>query len=207
MGYREVPVASDVCLGCKQTVEEGTALCPACGSPIDVVQFAELELKLKPHLRQTRTALGVATGLFGLCLLVLMAVQASGPVLAMTTLGTLVFGGCFLSSASRPLAASTIALAFFASLQIAVIAEGRAWLLFQGFLVVTLKAVLAVALATGVRAGLRMRDIRRQTRPRDRKIAAAVVAATVLVGIAIGAWQSREEARAYATDTTTGYAD
>jgi hypothetical protein len=196
MGYRDVPVEAETCLGCRTNVDQGTALCPACGAPIDITQFAELELKLKPHLRQARTALGVATGLFGLCLSLLFALGASGTMLMTSALGTALFGACFVMSAWRPLAASAVALATFSALQISVIAQGRMWLLFlQGWLVITLKVVLVVLLATGVRAGLRVRDIRRQSRPRDRKVAVTVIAATLAAGIVLGLWtRAREEA-------------
>src|SRR4051812_47896043 len=111
MGYRDVPVETETCLGCHATVDQGTALCPTCGAPIDITQFAELELKLKPHLRQARTALGVATALFGLCSLLLLAIQVSGVILLTSAIGTALFGACFALSFWRPLAASTVALA------------------------------------------------------------------------------------------------
>jgi hypothetical protein len=197
MAYREVPVGTESCLGCGGQVEQGTALCPSCGSPIDVAQFAELELRLKPHLRQARQALAVATALFACCLLLLMSMAAPGPILMASAMGVAIFGGCFLISLRRPLAASVTALAIFTSLQIATIAEGRIWLfVMQGWLVMVLKVILIVLLAAGVRAGLRARDIRRQSRPSDRRIAAAVIALTVVAGIALGIWsRAREEAR------------
>jgi hypothetical protein len=197
MGYREVPVGTETCLGCNTAVEEGTALCPSCGAPIDVGQFAELELKLKPHLRQARSALGVATALFGLCLLLLAALRAPASTVVTAALGTLVFGGCCLLSRWRPLAASLAALSVFSALQIAVIAQGRMWVLFQGSIIVALKVILLVLLVGGVKAGLRVRDIRRETRPRDRKVGAAVVAATLAGGIALGLWVRHQEAVRY----------
>ena len=197
MGYREIPVGTETCLGCNLVVEEGTALCPACGSPIDVEPFAELELKLKPHLRQARTALAVTTTIFATCLLLVVMMQVRGLTLWTALAGTLVFGGCCLWSIWRPLAASVTALAFFSALQISVIAHGHLWMLFQGSIVVALKVILVVLLVSGVMAGLRARDLRRQTRPRDRLIAATVVAATLTAGIALGLWARREEARAY----------
>jgi hypothetical protein len=197
MGYREIPVGTETCLGCDGVVEEGTAICPACGSPIDISHFAELELKLKPHLRQARMALAVASSIFGSCLLLLMMLQVRGPTLWTAALGTLLFGGCCAWSIWRPLGASVTALAVFCALQVAVVAHGHLWMLFQGSIIVMLKVVLLVLLVGGVQAGLRLRDLRRQTRPRDRPIAAAVVAATLTAGIALGLWARREEARAY----------
>jgi hypothetical protein len=197
MAYREVPVGTEPCLGCGGEVEQGTALCPTCGSPIDVAQFAELELRLKPHLRQARQALAVATALFGCCLLLLASMAAPASILLSSMLGVVVFGGCYLLSLRRPLAASVTALSIFTGLQVATIAEGKVWLfVLQGWLVMVLKVVLVVLLAAGVRAGLRARDIRRQSRPADRKLAAAIVALTVLAGIALGVWsRARDDAR------------
>jgi hypothetical protein len=207
MGYREVPVGTETCLGCRLAVEEGTALCPACGSPIDISQFAELELKLKPHLRQARTALGVATALFGVCLLLLIMLGAPGPTMATALLGTALFGGCCLLSIRRPLAASLTALAVFSALQIAVIAQGHMWLLFQGTVVVALKVILLVLLVGGVRAGLRVRDIRRQARRSDRLLAAALVAATLVGGVGLGLWIQHVDARVQPTDEASDSMD
>ena len=193
MGYREIPVGTETCLACNTAVEEGTALCTACGAPIDVAQFAELELKLKPLVKQARTALWVAMGLFATCFLLLFSLEAPPSTLASAAFGTLLFGGCCLLSARWPLAASVTALSIFSMLQIAVIAQGRLWMLFQGSVVVALKVILFVLLVGGVRAGLRIRDIRRQTRPGDRKVAAAIVAATLAVGIGLGLWVHRQE--------------
>ena len=197
MGYREIPVGTETCLGCDGVVEEGTTLCPACGSPIDISHFAELELKLKPHLRQARMALAVAASIFGSCLLLLLMLQVRGPTLWTAALGTLLFGGCCAWSIWRPLGASVTALAVFSALQIAVVAHGHLWMLFQGSFIVMLKAILLVLLIGGVRAGLRVRDLRREARPRDRTLTAVVVAATVTAGIALGLWARREEARSY----------
>ena len=199
MGYREVPVGTETCLGCNTAVEEGTPLCPTCGAPIDVEQFAELELKLKPHVRQGRTALGVATFLFALCFLLLASLEAPAPMLVTSGLGTLLFGGCFLTAARWPLAASATALSVFSALHIAVIAQGRLLLLLQGWLVVVLKVILFVLLVGAVKAGMRIRDIRRLARPSDRRVGAAVVGMTLAAGIALGLWvRHREEASIYA---------
>jgi hypothetical protein len=200
MGYREVPIGTERCLGCNSAVEEGTAICPTCGAPIDVSQFAELELKLKPHLRQARTALGVATAIFATCVLLLAALDAPPATLVTAGFGAVVFGGCCLLSVWRPLAASVIALSIFSALQIAVIAQGHLWMLFQGAVVVALKVILFVLLIGGVRAGLRIRDIRRQTRPGDRKLGAALIAATLVAGVTLGLWVRHEEALAYQAD-------
>jgi hypothetical protein len=190
----------ETCLGCNAAVEEGTALCPTCGSPIDVGQFAELELKLKPHVRQARAALGVATALFALCLLLLFSLGAPSATLVTAAFGTILFGGCCVLARWRPLAASVIALAVFSALQIAVVAQGRLWVLFQGSVVVALKVILLVLLVGGVKAGLRIRDIRRETRPRDRKVAAALIGATLAVGIGLGLWVRQQEIAAYSGD-------
>ena len=101
-------------------MDEGTALCPTCGAPIDVGQFAELELKLKPHVRQARAALAVATAIFAMCFLLLASLDAPAPTLVTAGFGVGLFGGCCLLSAWRPLAASVIALSVFSALQIAV---------------------------------------------------------------------------------------
>jgi hypothetical protein len=198
MGYRAIPVGTETCLACNTAVEEGTALCTTCGAPLDVGQFAELELKLKPLLRQARTALWVALALFAVGFLLLFSLGAPPATLATAVFGTLLFGGCCLLSARWPLAASVTALSLFSALQIAVIAQGRLWMLFQGSVVVALKVILVVLLVGGVKAGLRIRDIRRQTRPRDRKVAAAIVGATLAAGIGLGLWAHRQElANAY----------
>ncbi|HET6151203.1 MAG TPA: hypothetical protein VFH68_26940 [Polyangia bacterium] len=193
MGYREIPVGTETCLACNTAVEEGTALCTACGAPIDVAQFAELELKLKPLVRQARTALWVAMMLFATCFLLLFSLEAPSSTLATAAFGTLLFGGCCLLSARWPLAASVTALSIFSALQLAVIAQGRLWMLFQGSVVVALKVILFVLLVGGVKAGLRIRDIRRQTRPGDRKVAAAIVGATLAVGLGLGLWVHHQE--------------
>jgi hypothetical protein len=198
MGYREIPVGTEKCLGCNGAVEEGTAICPICGAPIDVSQFAELELELKPLLRQARSALAVATGIFAVCFLLLASLMASPATLVTAAFGMALFGGCCLLSAWRPLAASVIALSVFSALQIAVIAQGHLWMLFQGAVIVALKVILFVLLLGGVKAGLRIRDIRRQTRPRDRKIGAALIAATMIAGVTLGLWVRSLEASAYA---------
>ena len=112
-------------------------------------------------------------------------------------LGTLLFGGCCLLSRWRPLPASVIALSVFSALQIAVIAQGRMWVLFQGSIIVALKVILFVLLVGGVKAGLRVRDIRRETRARDRKVGAAVIAATLAGGIALGLWVHHQERAFY----------
>jgi hypothetical protein len=200
MGYREIPIGTETCLGCNGVVEEGTAICPACGAPIDIGHFAELELKLKPHIGQARTALGVATMLFALCLVLLFAVDAPSSTLVTAAFGTLLFGGCCVMSLRRPLAASVSALAVFSALQIAVIAQGRLWILLQGSVVVALKVILFVLLVGGVKAGLRIRDIRRESRPRDRQVAAGIIAATLGVGIALGLWVRHQEVAAYQDD-------
>jgi hypothetical protein len=194
MGYREIPVATEACLGCKQTVDEGTAICPGCGSPIDIAQFAELELRLKPYLRQARGALGVATVIFGLGLWVLAAIGASSSSMgvASAAVGTVLFGGCFLISARRPLLASALALSVFTALQMAVVVRGDFWLLFQSSFALALKVILVVLLAGSVQAGLRIRDIRRQSRPRDRRLALAAVALTTVAGLALGLWERAE---------------
>jgi len=197
MGYREVPVGTETCLGCNAVVEDGTALCPTCDAPIDVAQFAELELKLKPHVRQARTALAVSTFLFVLCLLMLFSLRASLSAVATAGFGALLFGGCYVLSARRPLAASVTALSVFSALHIAVVAQGRAWLLFQGSVVVALKVILFVLLAGGVKAGLRIRDIRRQSRPSDRRFAGLLVGATLAAGIGMGLWVRHREVAAY----------
>jgi len=193
MGYREIPVGTETCLACNAAVEEGTSLCTACGAPIDVAQFAELELKLKPLVKQARTALWVATILFASCVLLLFSLGAPPSTVGTAVFDTLLFGGCCLLAGRRPLAASVAALSIFSALHIAVIAQGRMWMLFQGSLVVALKVVLFVLLVGGVRAGLRIRDIRRQTRPRDRKVAVAIVAATLAVGAGLGLWARHQE--------------
>jgi hypothetical protein len=200
MGYREIPVGTETCLACNTTVEEGTALCTSCGAPIDVGQFAELELKLKPHLRQARTALWVATMLFAVCFLLLLSLGAPPSTLVTAVFGTLLFGGCCLLSARWPLAASVTALSIFSALQIAVIAQGRLWMLFQGSVVVALKVILFVLLVGGVKAGLRMRDIRRETRPRDRRVAATIVGATLAAGVGLGLWVHHQEVAAACAD-------
>lgn len=181
-------------------MEEGTALCPTCGAPIDVGQFAELELRLKPHLRQARAALAVATAIFGMCFLLLVGLEAPAPALVTAGFGVAFFGGSCLLSAWRPLAASVIALSVFSALQIAVIAQGHLWMLFQGAVVVALKVILFVLLIGGVKAGLRIRDIRRQTRRHDRKVVAAVVATTLAAGVVLGLWVRRLEIDAYSSD-------
>ena len=112
-----------------------------------------------------------------MCFLLLLAsLEAPVPTLVTAGFGVGLFGGCCLLSVWRPLAASVIALSVFSALQIAVIAQGHLWMLFQGAVVVALKVILFVLLIGGVKAGLRIRDIRRQTRPRDRKVVAAIVA-------------------------------
>src|SRR5258707_12326217 len=98
MGYREVPVGTERCLGCNGAVEEGTAICPTCGAPIDVSQFAELELKLKPHLRQARTALGVATAAFPISVLLLSGLDPHPATQVTAGFGAVAFGGTGLSS-------------------------------------------------------------------------------------------------------------
>ena len=98
----------------------------------------------------------------------------------------------------RPLAASVIALSVFSALQIAVVAQGHLWMLFQGAVLVALKVILFVLLVGGVKAGLRIRDIRRQTRPRDRALGAALIAATMVAGVTLGLWGRSLEAAAYA---------
>jgi hypothetical protein len=200
MGYREVPVGTEKCLGCGGAVDEGTALCPTCGAPIDVGQYAELEHRLKPHIRQARAALAVATAIFAMCFLLLASLDAPAPTLVTAGFGVGLFGGCCLLSAWRPLAASVIALSVFSALQIAVIAQGHLWMLFQGAVVVALKVILFVLLIGGVKAGLRIRDIRRQTRTRDRKVVAAIVAASVAAGVVLGLWVRHQEADAYPSD-------
>ena len=201
MGYREIPVATETCLACNTAVEEGTALCTTCGAPIDAGQFAELELKLKPYVRQARAALWAATMLFAVCFLLLFSLGAPPSTLATAVFGTVLFGGCCLLSARWPLAASVTALSIFSALQIAVIAQGRLWMLLQGSVVVALKVILFVLLVGGVKASLRIRDIRRESRPRDRQVAAAIVGATLAAGIGLGLWVHRQEvAAAYAGD-------
>ncbi len=200
MGYREVPVGTEKCLDCGGAVDEGTAICPTCGAPIDVGQYAELELRLKPHVRQARVALAVATAIFSMCFLLLVSLDAPAPTLVTAGFGVGLFGGCCLLSAWRPLAASVIALSVFSALQIAVIAQGHLWMLFQGAVVVALKVILFVLLIGGVKAGLRIRDIRRQTHARDRKLVAAIMAATVAAGVVLGLWVRRHEADAYPSD-------
>ena len=114
--------------------------------------------------------------------------------------GVGLFGGCCLLSVWRPLAASVIALSVFSALQIAVIAQGHLWMLFQGAVVVALKVILFVLLIGGVKAGLRIRDIRRQTRRHDRKIVAAIVATTMAAGVVLGLWVRQQEMNAYSSD-------
>jgi hypothetical protein len=196
MGYREVPVGIETCLGCNTAVEEGTPLCPTCGAPIDVAQFAELELKLKPHVRQGRTALGVATSLFAVFFLLLAGLEAPATMLVTAGSGTLLFGACFALSGRWPLAASATALAVFSALHIAVIVQGRLLMLLQGSLVVALKVILFVLLVGAVRAAVRIRDIRRQARPADRRAGIALVGMTLAAGIALGLWARHRDAAA-----------
>jgi hypothetical protein len=203
MGYREIPVGTETCLACNTAVEEGTALCTICGAPIDVGQFAELELRLKPLVRQARSALGAALMLFAICLLLLFSLGAPPSMQATAGFGTLLFGGCCLLSARWPLAASVTALSVFSALQIAVIAQGRLWMLFQGSVILALKVILFVLLVGGVKAGLRIRDIRRQTRPRDRKLAAVIVGGTLAAGIGLGLWAHHQELAAAASEPDT----
>jgi len=188
------------CLGCNAAVEEGIPLCPNCGAPIDVAQFAELELKLKPHVRQARMALGVATMLFGLCFLLLLSLQAPATTLATAGFGVVLFGACCLTSLRWPLASPLTALSIFSALHIAVIVQGRLWMLFQSSLVLALKIILFVLLVGGVQAGLRIRDIRRQSRASDRPVAFAVAGLTLLVGIVLGVWVNQREAAVYSVD-------
>ena len=156
------------------------------------VRRARAEVQAAPAPGTHRA--GVATAIFAMCVLLLAALDAPPATLVTAGFGVGVFGGCCLLSVWRPLAASMIALSVFSALQIAVIAQGHLWMLFQGAVVVALKVILFVLLIGGVQAGLRIRDIRRQTRTGDRKLVAAMIAATWSPASMLGLWVRHQEA-------------
>src|SRR5438034_6237352 len=112
MGYRDVPVATVTCPGCSAEVPADAELCPACGNPVDIARFAELELKVKPDLKKARTFLGVLTGLCAVGLALAAASERRSAIIA-SGFGVVVFGACFLVAFRRPLGASIAAMAVF----------------------------------------------------------------------------------------------
>src|SRR5262245_54661123 len=116
MTYRDPSISTEPCPGCKHEVPQGTAVCPRCPSPIDVGQFAELELKLRPHMRAARTFLGVVATLGILGTMVAGATGDDGSTLG-HAVPAVFFAACFLASFRMPLGASIAAMAMLLLLQ------------------------------------------------------------------------------------------
>jgi len=188
MAYREVRLATEKCPGCNAELPKGTELCPACGNPVDISRFAELELKVKPDLRKARIFLGVLTGL-GMVGLAMRAGSGAGTgAIVGEGIGVAIFGACFLAAFWAPLGSSIAAMAAFL-LNVGVdIGAGKIGALFDG---VFLKVIFLVLLVSGIRAGYRVRDLRGQWRKRDRTIGAVVLVGSAVLGVLLGLRVSR----------------
>jgi hypothetical protein len=181
MGYRDVTGPKDVCPGCKAEVERGTRLCPACGAPVDIARFAEMELALKPALRKSRLFLAVVAGLGLFELLVRRRYDGRGPSLV-ELLDPMFFVGCTLAAGRWPLGASIAAMSAFLMAQAYALG---AWslVLFEGIL---FKAVFVVLLSASIRAGYRTRDLHGQWSKRVRNVGVATLVGSAAAGFILG---------------------
>jgi hypothetical protein len=183
MPYRDAPVATVSCHGCRRGVPEGSEICPRCRSPIDIGQFAELELTLKPDIRAARTFMGVVAALGLLGAVLEGATIDSVSTLLWRAMPALFFAGCFLAAFKAPLGAAITALAAFLFLQAATLAQHGLDALLPGIII---KIILVVLLVSGIRAGYRARDLRGQWRRGLGAVGVSVLAASTALGLVLG---------------------
>jgi hypothetical protein len=188
MAYREASYDTESCLGCNSAVPAGTQVCPACGAPVEVAQYAELELALKPALRSARLALTIPATVSGLvtALLVILALAAGVPPAAAIPTATLT--ALFIVAAAGvqrwPFFSTLLGLALFVLVE-AVNVVLDPLVLFPGVGLVV-RILISFVLYNGVRAGYRARDLRRQARRHDLAVAITTLVVALFAGVAAG---------------------
>jgi len=187
MAYREVPIATQACHRCSAVSEAGIDLCPRCGAPMAVGEYAELALRLEPIQRSARRWMAVAACLCVVGFLVVLLVSAAfglSPLLLLIQgLFTAFFVGAWALSRRFPLGAPLAVACVYGALELVeLISVGLTGL----GLGTVIKLLFFAALVRGAQAGYRIRDIERRAGRHDRLILTATIAAFVLVGIVLG---------------------
>ncbi len=183
MVYRDVPLATVPCPGCRKPVAQGTEVCPACHSPIDDVRYARMVLTLEPLLKRARRWLAIAAGIdFAWFSFACLAEGVSS-----RAIGALVMAVFFLAAwalARRwPLGASLTVASFYGIFEVAGLTRSGPVSLLSGVLV---KVLMLSALVRGIVAGFEIRSLRGAARPRDRALLAGLIVVVAVLGILLG---------------------
>jgi len=183
MAYREVPIDTQVCHRCGASVEAGIDLCPRCGAPTSVAEYAELALKLEPMQKSARRWLAIAAGLSVVGLVSLMSRNVEGAVLLLQGLLTGVFAGAWALSRRFPMGAPLAAACVYGMLELAALVVVGMGAVISGAVV---KLLLFFALVRGVQSGYRIRDLQRRAGRHDRLLVGATIAGFAAAGVLLG---------------------
>jgi hypothetical protein len=184
MVYRDVPLATVPCPGCRKPVAAGTEVCPACHSPIDDGHYARMVLTLEPLMMRARRWLAIAGGLDLAWFLVGCAASGRVSLHGGAALTTAVFFFLAWALARRwPLGAPLTVASIFGMLEVAELIRIGPLSLVSGIVV---KVLLLSALVRGITAGFEIRNLRGAARPRDRALLAGLVVVVGVLGILLG---------------------
>jgi hypothetical protein len=188
MVYREVPLATVPCPGCRKPVAQGTEVCPACHSPIDEIRYARMVLTLEPLLKRARRWLAIAAGIdFAWFLFACLMGSTSYSGIPRSAFGGLVFAVFFLAAwalARRwPLGAPLTVASIYGIFEVAGLTRSGPVSLLSGIVV---KILMLSALIRGIVAGFEIRSLRGAARPRDRALLAGLIIGVAVLGILLG---------------------
>jgi hypothetical protein len=183
MVFRDVPLATVPCPGCRKPAAAGTEVYPACRSPIDDFRYARMVLTLEPLLKRARRWLAIAAGIDLAWFLFSCAAVGASP----RAFGALVMAVFFFVAwalARRwPLGAPLTVASIFGIFEIAGLTRNGPISLLSG---VVVKILMLSALIRGVSAGLEIRNLRGAARPRDRALLAGLIVVVAALGILLG---------------------